>query len=475
MTYRNTGFIEMAKELLWRGDTLRCRASGSSMYPFIRDGDIITVEPIIASRIRYADIVFFQSDEGRVVVHRVIKIKKADGKVCMVTRGDTMRRTDGYLDGRGLLGRVTIVEKGGRALPVTGGAWRAANVIYTAALPFSKWAILMTLLLFRPRVYHPLAARPVDAYYKDGARNALIYEEAENIIKAFKAQGIKTIALKGIFLAENVYKNVALRPMTDIDILIRKEDLSRAGSLLNIMGYLPPPQYDGFLKIKFPCSVNSLMYATSSLRKPSVHIHWHIINSTWPLDALAAGIDMETLWRLARPVTISNIETLSLCPEHLIIYLAHHGLHHSFNKKVMVSDIVEAVRYYGSYIDWEMVMREGETFGLAFIVYAALRYVSKVSGFDIPRLEELKPPRLGYPEKAILKDLDRGNCSYRLSYLCYLAAQKRTRDRLKFLFGTIIPSKYTLSHSMNIPLSEVSAARYLARYRWSASRARRSP
>ena len=465
MTYRDTEFIEMAKDILSRGDTLRCRASGSSMYPFIRDGDLITVEPVAASQIRYADIIFFQSDEGRVVVHRVVKIRRGEGTTCMVTRGDTMRRTDGCLDGRSLLGRITTIEKGGRVLPVARGAWRMASVLYTAALPFSKWAILLALLPFRRRAYHPTAAKPADAYYKDGARNALIYEEAKDIIRAFNSQGIRTIVLKGIFLAENIYKNIALRPMTDIDILIRKEDLARAGSLLNALGYPSPPQYTGFLKIGFPCSVNSMMYTADNPLKPSIHIHWHIINSTWPLDALVAGIDMNTIWRSARPVRINNVETLTLSPEHLIIYLAHHGLNHSFNKTIMVSDIALTVRNYGSQIDWDTVMQEGEKFGLAFIVYAALKYVSKVSGLDIPRLEELKPVRLGYLEKAIMEDLKRGNCSYRLSYVSYLAAHRRAFDRLRFLIKTILPPKYILSHGMNIPLSEVKAAHYLARYR----------
>lgn len=143
MTYRDTEFIEMAKDILSRGDTLRCRASGSSMYPFIRDGDLITVEPVAASQIRYADIIFFQSDEGRVVVHRVVKIKRGEGTTCMVTRGDTMRRTDGCLDGRSLLGRITTIEKGGRVLPVARGrgVWRASFIPrpYRSVNGLSSW------------------------------------------------------------------------------------------------------------------------------------------------------------------------------------------------------------------------------------------------------------------------------------------------------------------------------------------------
>lgn len=458
-------FIDMAKELLSRGDVLRCRASGSSMYPFIRDGDIITVAPVKVSRIRYADIIFFQDEFGRVVVHRVIKVRRAGEEICLVTRGDSMRRTDDCLDGRGLLGRVMSVEKRGRVWPVANGAWRIAGVIYAAFLPFSKWAVLLLLSPFRTMTNRPAASKPSDAYYKDGARNAVIYDRAGKIIKAFDSQGVKTIILKGIFLAENIYKNIALRPMTDIDILIEKEDLARANDILKGLGYLLPPQYDGFLNIASPCSVNSLMYTANDPHKPSVHLHWHIINSTWPLDRLASGIDMKAIWRSARPVRIGDMETLTLSPEHLIIYLAYHGLNHSFDKKSMASDLTEVIRYYGSSIDWDAISRDGEKFGLTFIMYAALKYVSSVSGANIPHLEGLKPKKLGRLEKAVLGDLRKGNCNYKLSYLSYLAAQPGLLKRLRFFLRTIFPPRYILSHNMNIPLSEVKMSHYLARYR----------
>ena len=58
-------------------------------------------------------------------------------------------------------------------------------------------------------------------YYSNLARNMILYDELGKILKAFKKAGIDTIVLKGAFLAEEIYKNIGLRPMSDIDLLIK--------------------------------------------------------------------------------------------------------------------------------------------------------------------------------------------------------------------------------------------------------------
>lgn len=67
--------------------------------------------------------------------------------------------------------------------------------------------------------------------------------------------------------------------MTDIDLLIKKEDLEKANKVLNSLEYVNPPYYDDFLRNHQNLSINTLMY-----RSPChLHLHWHRINSTWPL------------------------------------------------------------------------------------------------------------------------------------------------------------------------------------------------
>ena len=74
-------------------------------------------------------------------------------------------------------------------------------------------------------------------YYSNLARNLLLYNESSRILKSFKEKEIPVVALKGIVLAEFVYKNVALRPMADVDLLVQKSNLSEITKTLFKLGF----------------------------------------------------------------------------------------------------------------------------------------------------------------------------------------------------------------------------------------------
>jgi phosphoglycolate phosphatase-like HAD superfamily hydrolase len=75
------------------------------------------------------------------------------------------------------------------------------------------------------------------AYYKNIARNMLLYQELHTVLKAFKAAGIDAIVLKGAFLAEIVYENIGLRAIGDIDLLVKKDDLGKVKQVLIQLEY----------------------------------------------------------------------------------------------------------------------------------------------------------------------------------------------------------------------------------------------
>jgi hypothetical protein len=95
---------------------------GNSMLSIFRPGDYLIIEPASIAAIRPGDVVVFQgldrAGEPDDVVHRVIAVTP-DG---LVTRGDNNPQVDDALVTQdNLLGRVTHVEREGRARPVPGG------------------------------------------------------------------------------------------------------------------------------------------------------------------------------------------------------------------------------------------------------------------------------------------------------------------------------------------------------------------
>jgi hypothetical protein len=86
---------------------MRLRPLGSSMVPFMRAGDIVTIAP--SRRCRIGDIVLYRRDDGT-VMHRVV-MKFADR---IITKGDALRQTDPPVFPHNICGRAVAYERQGK-------------------------------------------------------------------------------------------------------------------------------------------------------------------------------------------------------------------------------------------------------------------------------------------------------------------------------------------------------------------------
>ena len=117
---QSNGFVELTAELLERGACVRFQATGHSMYPAIKDGEIIKVEPVEPSHIKKGDIVLYRMKKG-VIAHRVVHIETRNGgPPFFVLRGDTLETCDGIVEPRQVIGRVISVERNGHDYKLNG-------------------------------------------------------------------------------------------------------------------------------------------------------------------------------------------------------------------------------------------------------------------------------------------------------------------------------------------------------------------
>jgi hypothetical protein len=93
-----------------RGAEFRFTARGASMYPFIRDGDAVTVSPLGVRPPRVGDVVAVRNvGAASLVVHRIV----AQDGARYTTRGDNAGGADDSVPYSDLLGVVTRVERRG--------------------------------------------------------------------------------------------------------------------------------------------------------------------------------------------------------------------------------------------------------------------------------------------------------------------------------------------------------------------------
>jgi hypothetical protein len=83
------------------------------MYPFIKDGDILTVCRLSDDSPHTGDVVAFVSPKiKKLLVHRVIKRKAGH----YLVKGDNTFKADGFISREEILGRIAKIERDGKTI-----------------------------------------------------------------------------------------------------------------------------------------------------------------------------------------------------------------------------------------------------------------------------------------------------------------------------------------------------------------------
>jgi signal peptidase len=104
-------FDIITREILSRGKCLRFQAHGQSMYPLIRNGNIVVIEPGSAAALNIGDIVFYRRPWGTYVVHRLIK--KGKKATHLIMKGDNLTYYDEPVLAEQVMGRAIRIESQG--------------------------------------------------------------------------------------------------------------------------------------------------------------------------------------------------------------------------------------------------------------------------------------------------------------------------------------------------------------------------
>lgn len=129
---------ELSAEVLQSGKRLRFRARGGSMYPFIKDGEVIEIEPCPASEINVGEVVFYRSSRGNVIAHRVTGRRSEGDRLVLLAKGDSAPTFDEPVYADQVLGRVTVIERGQKKLFLNKGLPRVVGVVWSRLSPYSR-------------------------------------------------------------------------------------------------------------------------------------------------------------------------------------------------------------------------------------------------------------------------------------------------------------------------------------------------
>lgn len=133
--------------LLAEGKSLKVKADGYSMYPSIKPGSIVLIEPLAEDISPSPGEIIAWKRESGFVVHRLVRIIKEGDKISFITRGDSCAYKDKPVTRNQIAGKVVQVESDtGRLLSAGGKLIRKPCYLYNR---------LIVWVLLRIRRIHP--------------------------------------------------------------------------------------------------------------------------------------------------------------------------------------------------------------------------------------------------------------------------------------------------------------------------------
>jgi Uncharacterised nucleotidyltransferase len=270
-----------------------------------------------------------------------------------------------------------------------------------------------------------------------------------DLLDIFTQHSIFVIPYKGPVLAASVYRDLALRPCNDLDILVHEQDILMAMDVLASCGYeiIRPSHVSRVEKGLQSTLVNQLV--ESSLwayqlvlwhpeREVLIELHWRI------LPKYIFSISPEQLWADLQPVTLGGTTVSSFSPENLLWFLCVHGTKHHWTRLGWLCDVSELIREYPQ-LNWEQVIYQAKTSGIERRLYLGLLLASRMLGMALPEVIEAKIQTttnvIGLAQQVTKNVFDDSEEIVQFSYLDRFAFQLRAMDRIadrgRYLFRFI--------------------------------------
>lgn len=282
--------------------------------------------------------------------------------------------------------------RAGRALPGEWAAWVGRVMAGEGSLPpavpaFSEVEPLLSRHGVLPLLYDRLRRSPAwpqlapdvtfalaAAFQANAARTFLLENELARIARA--APGLTL--LKGAAMGHTIYDNAALRPLSDVDLLVERERAGEVQARLEAIGYrgsglTADPRLGGLARryrAELPLSA-----PVPGLGTLLVELHWSLVEVPYYIDLITAA-DLR-----AGAADVPGLPGyLAPRPSVLLAYAAGHlALHHSRDLRLIwLVDLDCLVR--SRCVDWSDLLDLAERWKLGLALHAGLSVASRWLG-----------------------------------------------------------------------------------------------
>jgi len=183
-------------------------------------------------------------------------------------------------------------------------------------------------------------------FYINAKNNIYLFHRLGLILKSLADINIHPIVFRGMSLLGDVYPDLGMRPICDIDLLIKKDELDLAKQTLKKHGLISD-------KKGSPLRSDQVMDLHTGIFSPL---------STWLNRPFLKCT--ERLFEMSRWKELDGLRFRVPCPEHTILSLSAHMQHHSFERLLGLYDIYMVLDKYGDELDRDILIADAKEMNL---------------------------------------------------------------------------------------------------------------
>lgn len=264
--------------------------------------------------------------------------------------------------------------------PASTAAWSEADWsgVVEAALGHGVGALACRAIAHLAADQVPAGCRDAAAVYLERSHEQGRMQVAclHDLFDALSTAGVPALAFKGPVLGQLAHASATIRPARDLDLLVRRRDMTRCVAALAHLGYalgetLPP----AVMELYFDTYGQAILHAAG--RTP-VEPHF-----SFAPRALAVDLDMEALWQRAGTVPLAGRDVPTLSVADTMLAACLHGSKEKWWRLLWVADIAALVRRQPD-LDWEALMREARGAGVLRMVLLGLALAQDIFATPLP-------------------------------------------------------------------------------------------
>lgn len=216
------------------------------------------------------------------------------------------------------------------------------------------------------------------------AWNLLLRHELLRLLDRFNKAGIPVIPLKGLYLADLLYEDSSLRPTSDLDLLVRIQDLETSQQILEEAGCTK-------LADEEQGAEYHISYITTDGRAGQVLIELHVDLG----ESHVAGLEIESVWRSAAPITWEGRTIWTMALPDLFLYTCLHAVKDGLASIRSLLDITLLLERYGQDLPWQELAQRVTRTRIETPVSLSLLLSRELLGASIPSefLAAIRPSR----------------------------------------------------------------------------------